>query len=212
VQKPSIDKLGDRRPIWVKEYDPGSLLPRCRVPIFFVNGTNDVHYVLDSYMKSFDVVPGEKHMRIEVNMRHGHPPGWAPQEIGIFIDSHCDYGRPMPPKPGREDLIAVQPLPVVSAPVIKGDHVEVVCVISNGGFKKAEVHYTSDGGPRSGRQWKSLPAEIKPDGLLASGRSFNVTAKIIAPKPPPEANTWFISITDERDAMVTTPVQFQSEK
>jgi len=42
VQKPSIDKLGDRKALWVKEYDPGSLLPRCRVPIFFVNGTNDI--------------------------------------------------------------------------------------------------------------------------------------------------------------------------
>ena len=57
VQKPSIDKLGDRAAAWVKEYDPGSLLPRCRVPILFVNGTNDVHYPLDSYMKSFDVCP-----------------------------------------------------------------------------------------------------------------------------------------------------------
>jgi hypothetical protein len=30
---------------------------------------------------------------------------------------------------------------------------------------------------------------------------------VIAQKPPAEANTWFISITDERGAMVTTPVK-----
>ncbi len=96
VQKPAIDKLDDRREQWIKAYDPSSLLVRCRVPILFVNGTNDVHYPLDSYQKSYDVVPGQKQMRIEVNMRHGHPPGWAPQEIGLFIDSFCRNGTPLP--------------------------------------------------------------------------------------------------------------------
>src|SRR5262249_30738010 len=96
VQKPSIDKLGERREAWIKAYDPSSLLKHCRVRILFVNGTNDIHYPLDSYQKSFDVVPGQKQLRIEVNMRHGHPPGWAPQEIGLFIDSFCRNGQPLP--------------------------------------------------------------------------------------------------------------------
>ena len=178
VQKPSIDKLGDRRAEWVKEYDPGSLLPRCHVPIFFVNGTNDVHYVLDSYMKSFNVVPGPKQMRIEVNMRHGHPPGWAPKEIGLFIDSKCRDGKP---------------LPVPGKPVVEGNQVRVTCT-SPTVLKKAELNYTTDTGLRSKRQWKTLPATI--DGTT-----------ITAPKPPQDANTWYIAITDERDAMVSTVVE-----
>jgi len=177
VQKPSIDKLGDRKAAWVKEYDPGSLLPRCRVPILFVNGTNDIHYVLDSYMKSYAVVPGEKHIRIQVNMPHGHPPGWAPQEIGLFIDSKCRAGKA---------------LPVLSKPVIEGDQV-MVSVQSQTTLKKAELHFTTDAGPRSKRTWKSLPA---------STAGFGITA----PKPPAEANTWFIAVTDERGAMVSTEV------
>lgn len=182
VQKPSIDKLDpERRALWVKEYDPGSLLPRCHVPIFFVNGTNDVHYVLDSYMKSYNVVPGEKQMRIEVNMRHGHPPGWAPQEIGLFIDSKCRGGKP---------------LPVLNKPSMKEDTVKVSCK-SETALKQAELHYTTDTGTRSKRQWKSLPATIH-------------ATTITAPKPPAEANTWFISVTDERGAMVTSDVQFSN--
>ena len=79
VQKPSIDKLDpEHRALWVKEYDPGSLLPRCHVPILFVNGTNDVHYVLDSYMKSYNAVPGEStsasRSRCRMGIRQdGHP-------------------------------------------------------------------------------------------------------------------------------------------
>lgn len=44
VQKRSIDLLGERRMDWVRAYDPGSLLPRCRVPLLWVNGTHDIHY------------------------------------------------------------------------------------------------------------------------------------------------------------------------
>ncbi len=180
VQKPSIDKLGARAAAWVKAYDPGSLLPRCRVPIFFVNGTNDVHYVLDSYMKSFAVVPGEKQIRIQVNMPHGHPPGWTPQEIGLFIDSKCGAGKA---------------LPVPGTPEIKGDNIEVTCTATTA-LKKAELNFTTDTGPRSKRKWTTIPATI-------TGNT------ITAPKPPAEANTWFLTITDERDAMVSTTVQFQ---
>jgi dienelactone hydrolase len=206
VQKPSIDKLGDRKSQWVKEYDPGSLLPRCRVPILFVNGTNDVHYVLDSYMKSFNVIPGEKHMRIEVNMRHGHPPGWAPQEIGIFIDSKCLSGTPSPRDP---NLITSHPLPVVDAPVLEAGRIEVACRTVNGGIKKAELHYTTDVGLRSKRQWKTDLATVSVSSLNGSGGTFSTTATVSAPKPPADANTWYISVTDDRDAMVSTTVQFQ---
>lgn len=179
VQKPSIDKLGDRKALWVKEYDPGSLLPRCRVPIFFVNGTNDIHYVLDSYMKSYDVVPGEKQMRIEVKMPHGHPPGWAPQEIGIFIDSKCRGGKP---------------LPIPGQPVNAGGQISVPYT-SAVALKEAALHYTTDAGPRSKREWKSMPATIGED-------------LVITPPPPKGANTWYVSLTDERGAMVSTEVQF----
>jgi len=178
VQKPSIDKLdAAHRALWVKEYDPGSLLVRCRVPILFVNGTNDVHYVLDSYMKSYAVVPGEKQMRIQVNMPHGHPPGWEPQEIGLFIDSKCRGGAA---------------LPVPGKPEIHGDQVVVSCT-SSLPLKEAKLNYTTDTGLRSKRKWTSVPATIN-------------GSTITAPKPPAGANTWYVSVSDERDAMVSTEV------
>jgi dienelactone hydrolase len=180
VQKPSIDKLDDRRDLWIKSYDPSSLLVHCRVPILFVNGTNDIHYPLDSYQKSFDVVPGFKQLRIEVQMRHGHPPGWSPQEIGLFIDSYCRNGKP---------------LPVPTKITIEDNQIRLAytSVIP---LKSAQLHYTSDDGLRSKRQWKSLPAEMNAESIVAQ-------------KPPAEANTWFVSLTDQRDAMVTSTIQFQ---
>jgi len=179
VQKPAIDKLGDRRDEWIKAYDPSSLLANCRVPILFVNGTNDVHYPLDSYQKSFDRVSGPKQMRIEVNMPHGHPPGWAPHEIGLFIDSYCRDGKP---------------LPVPGVVQIDGSNIKV-SYTSAAPLKSAALNYTSDDGLRSKRTWTSVPATFD-------------TETITAPKPPGNANTWFVTLTDDRGAMVSTPVQF----
>jgi len=179
VQKPSIDKLGDLARRWVEKYDPSSLLPRCHVPILFVNGTNDVHYPLDSYQKSFECVPGVKQMRIQVNMHHGHISGWEPKEIGLFIDSHCSGGKP---------------LPIPGKPGIEGEKVRVTFTVTTA-LKSATLHYTTDDGVRSKRAWKEIPAVISAD-------------TVIAPRPPVDANTWFISATDDRDAMVTTDVQF----
>ncbi len=181
VQKPSIDRLGERRSQWVKEYDPGSLLPRCRVPILFVNGTNDKHYCLDSYMKSFEVVPGPKQLCVTVNMPHSHTAGWAPREIGMFIDSKCRRAKP---------------LPIPDVPTVDSDHVHVQ-VTSETKLKKAELHFTTDVGLRAERNWTTVAANIVGDSITT-------------PLPPPNANTWFVTIVDERDAVVSTTVQFSS--
>ena len=180
VQKPAIDNLGNRRQEWIKAYDPSSLLKNCRVPIFFVNGTNDVHYPLDSYQKSYDVVPGQKQMRIEVQMPHGHPPGWAPQEIGLFIDSFCRDTKPLP-VPGK---------------IVFENGRTIMSYTSGVPLKSAALHYTTSKGLRSDRAWNRIKAEIEP----------NVVTVAI---PPTQANTWFISLTDERGGMITSPIQFQ---
>ena len=60
-------------------------------------------------------------------------------------------------------------------------------------LKKAVLHYTTDGGLRSRREWKSVPAAVK-------------DSVVTAPAPPADANTWFLTVTDERDAMVSTVV------
>jgi len=181
VQKKVIDELKpDSREEWIKRWDPSAFLVDCRVPIFFVNGTHDVHYPLDSYTKSFDVVPGDKQIRIEPRMRHGHQPGWEPKEIGIFIDSYCRGGVP---------------LPLVSKPEIVDGKIKVE-VKSKTKIKSAALHYTTETGLRSARKWEQIEAVVH-EGYVS------------VEAPPAEANTWFLTITDERDAMVSTIVTIQ---
>lgn len=180
VQKPQLDALEpERRAEWIRLYDPSSHLGNCRTPILWVNGTNDVHYPLDSYAKSAALVKGPRFFRIEVKMPHGHSPGWKPEEIGHFIDGYCQGG----PK-----------LRGLSVPELAADGTATVRY-SGAMPAKVQLHYTVATGLRSNRDWISVDATAK-DGVI--------TAQV-----PAEANTWFVSYTDKPGGMYTSQIMLR---
>jgi hypothetical protein len=180
-------KLGpDKTARWVKLYDPSSYLPQCRVSMFFVNDTNDFAYPLDSYMKSFNAVPAVKNIRLDVTMKHGHESGWAPKEIGLFVDN----------------LLGVhgeKALPVfMGQPVVKGEAASAK-VQSAVPIKAANLVYALPGPPINRREWKTVPAIV-------------VDGNVIAPAPPAESDMFFLDATDEREAKVSSGVVIRMEK
>lgn len=182
VQKPFIDALGDRRDAWIIAYDPSSHLGKCTVPTLWVNCTHDQHYPLDSYAKSYGLVLGSRTIRIEPHMRHSHQADWEPMEIGIYVDSL---------------LIGGTPLPTVGNMSFTKAGKVAVPYESKTTLLKAELHYTTDEGLRSERKWKTLPAAIHGDKVIAGGL-------------PAEANTWIVTLTDERGARVSSEVGFRN--
>jgi cephalosporin-C deacetylase-like acetyl esterase len=183
VQKKSIDALKPeaRRAEWIARWDPSSHLKNCRVPILFVNGTHDIHYPLDSYMKSYALVPGEKMIRIELKMSHSHPAGWRPKEIGVFIDTYCKSG---------------QALLEVGKPKIKSG-IATVAVSESKRVKSAYLHFTTETGLRSNRMWEKREAKI--DAGEISGGTL-----------PENVNTWFFTITDANGAMISSEVTIKN--
>jgi dienelactone hydrolase len=164
---------------WTKLYDPGSYLPACRVPIFFVNGTNDFAYPLDSYGKSYADVPrATKNIRIQVNMPHGHEAGWAPKEIAAFIDA---------------TLLGTPGLPVVGAPTV--DERGTRCRVTAGGPVASAVFVsTAEPGPINKLTWQTVPVEVDADGTLA------------APQPPADTRAYFFTATTPAGLQVSSPV------
>jgi cephalosporin-C deacetylase-like acetyl esterase len=160
---------------WVSYFDPSRYLPGVRCPIFFVNGTNDFAYPLDSYQKSYRLVPGPRSLRIEVQMPHGHEQGWAPKEIGLFADSILKGGEPLPAlgpmktTDGRATATCTAKVPVV----------------------KAALHYTTDSGRWQDRKWRTVEAKIEGNTVLAE-----------LPKDRPLV--CYLSVVDQRQAMVST--------
>ena len=173
-----------QRQRWVRHFDPSQYLPGVRCPILFTNGTNDFAYPLDSYRKSYRLVPGRVDLRIEVRMPHGHPQGWAPQEIGLYVDSVLTGGDPLPrleamkttgKEPGKESgKRTASALFSAKVPVVRG-----------------QIHWTHDTGPWQDRHWSSADARIGRD---------TVEAELPAKRPI----VYYLSVTDRRGAMVST--------
>ncbi len=181
VWLPRFEKFSpEQRQRWVTLWDPSKYLPAVSMPILFVNGTNDFAYPLDSYMKSFDAVPGKKQLRVSVNLPHGHPPGWAPTEIGLFIDQHLGRGGA---------------LPIVTDPKIENGRARV-SVKSETKLKQAALHYTTDGDAINKRTWKTTAAMIDGNAITAEAA-------------PADATVWFITVTDERDALVSSRIMIR---
>jgi dienelactone hydrolase len=165
---------------WVALWDPSNYLPAVSMPILFVNGTNDFAYPLDSYLRSFDVVGSQdKQFCVTVNMPHSHRDGWAPAEIGWFIDQH---------------LLKKPALPVVGDPKIDGEQVRTSCR-SELKLKSADLHYTTGMNEINMREWTTVAGEFAGDVA-------------VTPTPPADATAWFITVKDERGAVVSSRTVF----
>lgn len=163
---------------WARLYDPSAYLPACRVPIFFVNGTNDIAYPLDSFMRSYALVRhAAKNVRIQVNMPHGHPEGWAPPEIAAFIDAA---------------LLDKPALPAVDMPVIE-DGLARCRVIAGGPVATAMLVFSTDPGPINKLSWQTVAANVGPDGVLT------------APQPPDGVRAFFFTVATPAGLQVSSP-------
>jgi cephalosporin-C deacetylase-like acetyl esterase len=160
---------------WVQLWDPSKYVGSAQMPMFFINGTNDKAYPLDSYVKTYGLVKSNRNFRITVKMKHGHPPGWAPQEIGLFVDSYLNAGTP---------------LPVILNPRLNDEGVtaKVECETM---LDSAKLHYTTGIETLNEREWVSVPADI-------------VGNQIVTQDLPNDATIWFLSVTDDRGAYVSS--------
>lgn len=183
VWKPTLERMpADQRERWVRSFDPANYLADVRCPMLFVAGTNDFAYPLDSLQKSYRLVPEPVSLSIHVKMPHNHPDGWAPIEIGIFIDTVLKEGRP---------------LPRVGPAEMRGSRV-AARYTSTVPISRAELHYAVADGPWKKRGWQSASALHARD---------TVSAELPAIRPL----VYYLSITDERGAQVSTPHEFVDE-
>jgi len=168
---------------WVQLWDPSMYVGSAVMPVFFVNGTNDFAYPLDSYSKTYGLVKGKRNLRITVNMPHSHKQGWAPKEIGLFIDQYLKSGTQ---------------LPAIGKPHITDGKVRAR-IKSKVTTVSANLHYSTGTGQINKREWESVSAHIQ-GGFIDS------------PEPPDEATIWFLTVTDKRGATVSSEVMFESNR
>ena len=170
----------DERRTWIENFDPSRYLPRCKIPVLWVNGTNDFAYPLDSYQKSYRAMPGPRTLCVTVNMPHGHEAGWARQEIHLFTDSLL-----------RQKELA-RGLTAVSLPQVEGDTVRAA-YDSPTALRAAELHWTTDlDKPWQQREWRTAKGRVPTLDLVE------------ATLPPERPLVFFLTLIDGRGAVTST--------
>ncbi len=161
---------------WHRLWDPSRYIGSAKMPVMFLNGTNDFAYPMDSYAKTCKLVQGEKNYSIQLQMKHGHIFDFP--EFFLFVDQYIRKGTPMP---------------LVSQPIIKEGSVSTT-VKSSTKLLSANLHYTSGPHEQNGkRQWTTVP-------LIVDGQ------KIQGAAPPKNATVWYIDVRDERKAVTSSEV------
>jgi dienelactone hydrolase/membrane-bound inhibitor of C-type lysozyme len=77
---------GKNTEFYLNHWEPSLYVPLHRMPVLFVNGTNDCHFTMNSFTKTWKASSAEKHLLVLHQMAHGHAPGWNPLEIYAFAD------------------------------------------------------------------------------------------------------------------------------
>ena len=173
----NVEKLGPeggRR--WMRWWDPSAYLPGAKMPMLWVNGTNDFAYTMNAMQKSYRLPPGARTICLRPRMPHAHGgPGENPKEIHVFAESVVNGGTPLAKitgqgRDGREVWATFSSVPPIA---------------------KAELHYTRDTGPWQKRKWEAAAAQIGADG--------KVRATL-----PEGAKVYYLNLTDDRDCVVST--------
>lgn len=172
----SIRALGpDRAQRWMEWWDPSYYLGNARMPILWVDGSNDFAYCMDALQESYLLPKGPQTLCVRLRMPHGHGgAGENPKEILAFADGIFHRGDPLPKitRQGRKDSeVWAQ---------FKSSHPIV----------KAELNITRDSGKWQDRKWEAIPAQVNGN---------RVTATL-----PAGVKVYYVNLFDDRDCVVST--------
>jgi len=175
---PAFEKLGQEKSgLWLKQWDPSSYLTKAKMPILWVNGTNDFAYPMDSWRKSYLLPKGNRTLCLRIRMPHGHgAAGENPEEIHVFANQFLRQGKALA-------TITDQGLDANTAWATFRSEVAI---------SKGELAFTRDDGKWQDRKWESLPAEI------------DATASRISAPIPADAKVYYLNLFDDRDCVVSS--------
>jgi len=175
---PDFEKMGKEKSAkWLSLWDPSVYLPRAKMPMLWVDGTNDFAYPPDSLQKSYRLPKGPRTICMRVRMPHAHGgPGENPEEIHALADALLLGQPPLTriTKTGQDGKTAWA---TYSTPAT---------------VYNADLNYTTDSGEWQKRNWQTIPAAI------ASGNP-RVTAEL-----PAGVTAYYFNLTDTRNLITST--------
>lgn len=178
VWLPTFEKMKpDQRARWLGWWDPSVYLRNARMPILWVNGTNDFAYPMDSWQKSYRTATGPRTLCLRVRMPHGHgAAGENPAEIHAFAESQLAAGIPLAKITGQGR---------------EGNRVWANFQ-SQSPIARAELTFTRDVGKWQTRKWETAAAQI-------DAAQNKVTATL-----PDGVKVYYLNLFDQRNLAVSS--------
>jgi len=182
---------------WVQLWDPSQYVGSATMPMLFVNGGKDFCYRTDSYAKTYLLVNAKyRNIRFSPVLAHGHIFD-RPGEIELFIDQYLNHGTPlakiMTPEIGTRNVTATVETTkqLVSARLYytTDSHLGITSYDKSKGGQEWEAN----------RTWTEKPATIKQNIITAE-------------RPPTNTTAWFLTVTDERNSMVSSEIMLSQEE
>ena len=156
------------------KWDPSAHLPYAKMPMHWMNGTNDGTFSMQIFQRSARQATGPRSMSIRIRWLHGHGPGWRQKEIYAFADSVIKGGTP---------------LLKLEQPELDAATGTARCKVT-GKIASSSLNFTTDDGPWKTLWWDSVPGEVTPDGLTA--------------KLPKDAKFFFFNARDKNRQLSST--------
>jgi hypothetical protein len=178
VWVPDFQKLGAASANrWLSLWDPSIYLKNAKMPMLWVDGTNDFAYPLDSLQDSYFLPRGPRYLSIRIRMPHSQEGGESPEEIHVLADQYFKSGIPLP-------IVRNQGMNGSSAWVTYKSEVPIA---------RAELAFTTDVGPWKERLWRSVPADIH-------SKKNTVTATL-----PAGMTIFYFNLIDTRGLVISSP-------
>ena len=179
------DLTTEQQQFYLQNWEPSLYLPLQQQPSLFVNGTNDFHFTMNSFTKTYRASKNEKYLYIAHNMKHGHRPAWEPEEIYAFADYIV--------KKGKRPLI----------PKFKGLRKKNQLIYGcDGKATEAYLYTTTDTADwgRDNYTWQQTSMD------------FSKSGKIISAKLPSNVQAYFVNIRDSEGRMYSSPMRMVDKK
>lgn len=173
---------------WRTYCDPSSYLPFAQGSLFFVNGTDDFAYPLDIHRESVELLPFDPDIRLQVAMNHSHTAGWEPKEIAAYVNWVLRGEQPLPCLTPISSMPTEKGLLLTTKIKYQAKPTEATLYYSNdpGGYDESNQWQI--------RQWKSLPAQIEGETIVAIVPNEEITSQ----------TRFFLEAKDDRGLTATT--------
>lgn len=177
---PQFAKLGAGRAArWLSLWDPSQYLSRARMPMLWVNGTNDFAYPLGSWRRSYRLTQGKRTLAVRIRMKHSHPDGALPEEIHVFANAMLRGGAPFARVDGAPAGTMLRYRDRGARRIVK-----------------AELAFTRDSGKWQERKWESAPAQL------------DTARRQVAAQVPEGARAYYWNLFDA-DGLVVSSEHFE---